>query len=426
MTGQSPMTDAISAGTGRLRRRVAELEADLDDCAARLADSYEELSLVYQINGGLNVNRRPADFFRQVCLDAIGVLGARGMGVALPPGDATLYGPLALPPAVLARLGGQLLNAFAPGEDCAPRPILVNRTAGDPAFDWCSARIPRLLATPMRRGDALLGVAFALDKLGDGDAGDFVSQDAKLLAGLAHEAAVYLENSALYEESRGLTMGLVHSLVSAVDAKDPYTCGHSARVASLARALAAEVGLPDAGAERVYLAGLLHDVGKIGVADTVLQKAGKLTAEEFEEMKRHPTVGARILGDVRQLRDILPGVLHHHERYDGRGYPHGLAGEGIPLMGRLLCLADSFDAMTSTRTYRHAMPLASALVEIRRCAGAQFDPALAEAFVGLGANRLAALVRPPLAASQSDEFATPLSLRSRKRQDVRPAQPDAA
>lgn len=383
-------SDLISAGTGRLRRRVAELEGDLDDCAARLADSYEELSLVYQINGGMNVNRRPAEFFRQVCLDVLGLLGVRGMGVVRPAEGASLYGPLALPPTLLGRLGDQLLDHFATPD---AGPILVNRAADDTAFDWCAARAPRLLAAPVRRGDALLGAVFALDKLGEGPAGDFDSQDAKLLAGLANEAAVYLENSRLYEESRGLTMGLVHSLVSAVDAKDTYTCGHSGRVASLGRALALETGLTEPAAERVYLAGLLHDVGKIGVADTVLRKAGKLTDDEFAEMKRHPAVGAKILGDIKQLRDILPGILHHHERYDGRGYPHGLAGGAIPLMGRLLCLADSFDAMTSTRTYRHAMPPAAALVEIRRCAGAQFDPALAEAFVGIGVNRLSALVR---------------------------------
>jgi HD-GYP domain-containing protein (c-di-GMP phosphodiesterase class II) len=129
------------------------------------------------------------------------------------------------------------------------------------------------------------------------------------------------------------------------------------------------------------MAGLLHDVGKIGVPEAVLQKTGRLTAEEFEQMKKHPGVGARILADIKQVEDIIPGVLHHHERFDGKGYPAGLSGQNIPLMGRIICLADCFDAMTSNRTYRRALPLEVALSEIRRCSGTQFDPSLAEAFL---------------------------------------------
>jgi HD-GYP domain-containing protein (c-di-GMP phosphodiesterase class II) len=135
--------------------------------------------------------------------------------------------------------------------------------------------------------------------------------------------------------------------------------------------------------ERVRIAGLVHDIGKIGVPEEVLRKPGKLTDEEFEMMKAHPAIGHHILQDIPQLADVLPGVLHHHERYDGRGYPHGLAGEDIPLMARIIALADSFDAMSSTRTYRAAMSRETVLTEIRRCAGAQFDPELAERFVKL-------------------------------------------
>ena len=134
------------------------------------------------------------------------------------------------------------------------------------------------------------------------------------------------------------------------------------------------------------MAGLLHDVGKIGVPESVLQKTGRLTPEEFEQMKKHPQIGARILADVKQVKPLVPGVLYHHERYDGKGYPAGLAGSDIPLMGRIICLADCFDAMTSNRTYRKALPLEVALTEIRRCAGTQFDPALAEAFLRTGAT----------------------------------------
>jgi len=197
----------------------------------------------------------------------------------------------------------------------------------------------------------------------------------------------------LFEDVHGLMMGLLHSLTSAVDAKDAYTCGHSERVALVSRHLAQQMGLSDRDVEQIYMAGLLHDVGKIGVPEAVLQKTGKLTAEEFEQMKRHPQIGARILQDIKQVREIVPGVLHHHERYDGKGYPTGLAGEKIPLMGRIICLADCFDAMTSNRTYRKALPLEVALTEIRRCSGTQFDPRLTEFFLMTGPEGFRELLR---------------------------------
>jgi putative nucleotidyltransferase with HDIG domain len=190
----------------------------------------------------------------------------------------------------------------------------------------------------------------------------------------------------------GLMMGLLHALTSAVDAKDAYTCGHSERVALLSRRLAKEIALPESQVDRIYMAGLLHDVGKIGVPEAVLQKTGKLTPEEFDQMKRHPGVGARILSDIKQVEDIIPGVLHHHERYDGKGYPTGLSGQNIPLMGRIICLADCFDAMTSNRTYRRALPLEVALSEIRRCSGTQFDPKLAEAFLKISIEQFRELL----------------------------------
>jgi HD-GYP domain-containing protein (c-di-GMP phosphodiesterase class II) len=159
-------------------------------------------------------------------------------------------------------------------------------------------------------------------------------------------------------------------------------------VAFFSRALGEVAGLSEGQCERVYLAGLLHDVGKIGVADAILCKPGQLTDGEFDLMKRHPEIGERILRDVRQIGDLLPGVQHHHERVDGRGYPAGLAGDAIPLLGRIICLADCFDAMTTSRTYRTSLPLPAAMAEIRRCSGTQFDAELAELFLQLDLRRL--------------------------------------
>jgi HD-GYP domain-containing protein (c-di-GMP phosphodiesterase class II) len=147
--------------------------------------------------------------------------------------------------------------------------------------------------------------------------------------------------------------------------------------------LAIASGLTADQADRMRIAGLVHDVGKIGVPEAVLTKQGRLTEQEFAAIKLHPEIGHRILQDIAALSDLLPGVLYHHERYDGRGYPHGLVGSAIPPMARMIALADTFDAMSSSRSYRSAMPRAAVLAEIGRCAGSQFDPDMARLFVTL-------------------------------------------
>jgi HD-GYP domain-containing protein (c-di-GMP phosphodiesterase class II) len=377
-------------GIVRDQLRLCGLEGELNSLSGQLSNSYEELSLIYQLSGGMKINRSATDFFKQACLDVMNVLDVRGMGVALRSDDGyrqepILYGALGLPGKKVHRLADELIPALRQRTS----PLLINHLARDKTFAWLAEHAHQLLAVPLMRQDQMLGCLFALDKNG----GEFDTVDSKLLNSIANESAIYLENAMLFEDVRELMMGLLHSLTSAVDAKDPYTCGHSERVALLSRTLAQRAGLSEHEVERIYMAGLLHDVGKIGVPEVVLQKTGKLTPEEFEQIKKHPEIGARILRDVPQLEDILPGVLHHHERYDGQGYPAGLAGENIPLMGRIICLADCFDAMTSSRTYRKALPLEVALTEIRRCAGTQFDPGLSEEFLKIDAEQLRGLLR---------------------------------
>lgn len=176
-------------------------------------------------------------------------------------------------------------------------------------------------------------------------------------------------------------MGVLHSLTESIDAKDPYTHGHSQRVAAISRRLAEELGFSADHVRHVYLAGLLHDIGKIGVRESILCKDGRLTDEEYGHIKEHPSIAAKILRRIRHLDPIVTGVLSHHERLDGKGYPQGLSGEAVPLEGRIIGLADSWDAMTSHRTYRRAKPIEEAAEELRRCAGTQFDPKLVEIFL---------------------------------------------
>lgn len=185
------------------------------------------------------------------------------------------------------------------------------------------------------------------------------------------------------------SLAAVQALAAAVDAKDSYTRGHSLRVAEIAADLARETGCDGTFVELVYTTGTLHDVGKIGVPDAILKKPGKLTDEERSVMETHPVLGEVIVRKVPKLADTLPGVRHHHEHWSGRGYPDGLAGEAIPLIARYLAIADTYDAMTSDRPYRPGMAPERALAEIERCAGTQFDPELAAAFVPMMRRALA-------------------------------------
>lgn len=179
------------------------------------------------------------------------------------------------------------------------------------------------------------------------------------------------------------SLATIQALAAAVDAKDPYTQGHSQRVADYATALARHVGASQPELDLLHTTGTLHDVGKIGVPDAILKKPGRLDDEERAIMETHPVLGEVIVRKAPQLAATLPGVRHHHERWDGKGYPDGLAGEAIPLMARYLALADTFDAMTSDRPYRKGLSLEIALTEIRKGAGTQFDPDLAPAFIEL-------------------------------------------
>jgi putative nucleotidyltransferase with HDIG domain len=175
-------------------------------------------------------------------------------------------------------------------------------------------------------------------------------------------------------------LNTVHSLAMALDARDPYTHGHSARVADYAVRTAHQLGLADSEIAQLRIGAYLHDVGKIGVADAILQKPGRLTDEEREIMRRHPEVGAQILQPVGFNQSVMDVVLHHHERLDGEGFPWGLAGDEIPLLARVVAVADAYDAMTTNRAYRAAMTPEQAYAELARAAGSQFDPRVVEAF----------------------------------------------
>jgi HD-GYP domain-containing protein (c-di-GMP phosphodiesterase class II) len=182
-------------------------------------------------------------------------------------------------------------------------------------------------------------------------------------------------------ENHELFLNSIRALAAAIDAKDPYTRGHSDRVARYATAIGKELSLPSEDVRRVGLAALLHDVGKIGIDDRIIRKPTALTEEEFEIMKRHPVKGAAIMGAIPQLADVIPGMRYHHEKWEGGGYPEGLRGEAIPLQARIVAVADTFDAMTTTRPYQKAMEVDYVLGRIRQLAPSRYEPRVVDALI---------------------------------------------
>jgi putative nucleotidyltransferase with HDIG domain len=176
-------------------------------------------------------------------------------------------------------------------------------------------------------------------------------------------------------------MAMLSMLTRAIEARDPYTRGHSARVTALAEAVALRLGWSEERIASLRVGGPLHDIGKLAVSDTVLSKEGRLDEDEYAQIQEHPKIGAKILLRIVSLREAIPYVLYHHERWDGNGYPSGKAGEEIPIEARVLAIADAFDAMTSDRPYRPALTREEALAEVERCSGTQFDPQIARVFL---------------------------------------------
>jgi len=380
-------------------------ESELITLSTNLATTYEELSLLYRISSCMKVTGNPEDFLQTVITDLLEVMnieGAIGLVYAHKP---------AVPEDILVLSGDMDLNQdqvhlltatqIAHRLAHTNRPMLDNHFVAPPGSGLGNA-VKQLVAVQLVDNDPI-GMLIGINKR----AGDFDSSDLKLLSSIANQASVFLVNNRLYADLQDLLMGVLHALSATIDAKDPYTHGHSRRVAMLSRRLAERFGLPSSKVKQIYLAGLLHDIGKIGVPERVLCKEGRLTEEEYETIKRHPGLGAKILQGIRQLDEIIVGIISHHERPDGKGYPRGLKGEELPLEGRIVGMADVFDAMTSDRTYRRAMEIDRVISEIRRCAGTQFDPQIVDLLLNMDIPALMKELRSedsslPLALSPED------------------------
>lgn len=373
-----PDGESASRAEGLARSLLADAESRREDEAAisgfsrELMLTYETVHLLYRMGRSMGTLTDPEGFIARGCEEIREVMGFSW---------------------VAARMGGcsdvvpQLRDRFVhsgPQESASTArestESLLPSLTGDGwrlVGDQANQSLADVVAHPIRRGPKTIGALVAQCT----PEHPISSVETQLLDATADLMGVFLDNAGLYRDQRDLFMGTLRSLTAAVDAKDRYTCGHSERVAMLGSQLARAIGMSDAQCERVRISGLLHDVGKIGVPEAVLTKPGRLTDEEFNLIKLHPGIGDRIIRDIHLLDDVRPGVIAHHERWDGKGYPKGLSGTAIPLYGRMLAIADTFDAMSSTRAYRAALPRDKTLAEILKCAGTQFDPDLAPVFV---------------------------------------------
>lgn len=257
---------------------------------------------------------------------------------------------------------------------------------------WSGERPLRSIALPLFSEGAVFGV-LALSPEQSGDS--FTLDDLELLKVLASHVSVAAKNAQLYRSLEVSYLDTVAALAAAVDAKDAYTRGHSERVMRNSVALARAVGLSRSEVEMIRYSALLHDVGKIGLPTHILSTKEKLTDEEFDLVKQHPVIGYEIVRPITFLREALDGIRYHHERWDGKGYPDGLSGEGIPFMGRLLALADTWDAMANDRFYRRARTPDQITQEFLRCSGTQFDPELVSVAVEILPDTTAEDRAPP-------------------------------
>ncbi len=266
------------------------------------------------------------------------------------------------------------------------RPFVAN-SAATAADTWPCKDVRQVVLAPLADGDMLSGWLAAINHVeagtptdGSPRAGEFGTVEAGLLSFVGAILGMHGEGIDRSPEKSQIFSSIVRALTSAIDAKDRYTRGHSARVARISVRLAGELGCDEAMLNTIYLAGLLHDIGKIGIDDRVLRKPGKLSDEEYEHIKSHAEVGHRILHGLKQMDDILPVVLHHHEWWNGRGYPNRLPNKQIPLAARIVAVADSYDAMSSDRPYRKGMPEDRIDRIFREGSGRQWDPSVVAAF----------------------------------------------
>ena len=293
----------------------------------------------------------------------------------------------------------QLAQRFGHETLEADRILREDAPETEPQADASGAdrEIDSLVAIPIYIRDHFAGVVVCANR-----DGGFEELDDEVLLALGDQAGAALQNQRLHEELRRSYVSTIRMLAEAIQAKDPFLRGHSEEVSDYVAAVAERLGMDGRLREQLVVGSLLHDVGKIGISERILHKPARLTQEEFAVIQLHPRIGYRLIEQVPSLRPVAAAVLHHHERFDGGGYPTGLVGEQIPLEARIVCVADAFSAMTADRPYRARMPLSDACAELERNAGTQFDPEIVRIFVEEVRKDPSPREENPLAAALDD------------------------
>ncbi len=385
---------------------VAEAEEQIEMVSTELSQTYEELVLLHKLSTNMKVTESDAAFLQIACDSLTDIVNVEGIAILL---EKTIdderqlvlvagSGLIDIDEQMAAILQNRLTEEVSSGKEA----LLDSEVDSPFKYDW-SDSIKNIIAVPLfgkgktgvasagaaQNSYSIIGLMVAVNRI---DKQDFDSTDVKLFNSVASGCAVFIENGRLFKDLKELFIGSLRALTSSIDAKDQYTRGHSERVAFISRWIAERLAeketLEEEQIHKIYLTGLLHDIGKVGIDEAVLRKKGKLTERELNHMRTHPSIGAVILSEIKQMRDIVPGVLCHHERVDGAGYPNGMAGDQIPLTGKIVGLADCFDAMTSKRTYRDALTVEQTLAEIEKGLGTQFDDKVGRAFINSDVHRL--------------------------------------
>jgi putative nucleotidyltransferase with HDIG domain len=357
LTGNNQHSASLIRSTTPVRTETEMLDSidEVESLAEALATKFEELSLIHQLSEQLKLNEDMGSICRSLLQELAPCIKANTLAIDLFADDELEY------PCELFQ-AGEVLSNESIRQIAADTIVLAQNVTNQWQADSIAiANTPckgshqvRCVVVPVRRQGQMLGRMIAIRTLEQAELGTIESD---LMKSTSMMLGVHLINQRQYREMQQMFEGTIQSLVSALDAKDTYTCGHSSRVADLAVELAQRLDFDEEGVQRIRMAGILHDIGKIGVDDSVLRKPGKLTDEEFEQIKLHPVLGYEILRGIRQFKKILPAVRHHHESWNGAGYPDGLAGQAIPRDAQVLAVADAFDAMSSDRPYRSGMPL---------------------------------------------------------------------
>lgn len=262
------------------------------------------------------------------------------------------------------------------------KPVIVNDIQTDNRFfkiadEQFKFTTRGMICVPVRSKDKVLGAFQAINKKD----GVFDDHDKEVFLALADQVAIAIENANLYQELKDAFYGTAEALAETIEIRDPYTVGHTRRVMNYCLMIGKSIGLSKKELEDLRLAAILHDVGKIGMRDDVLLKNGRLNRDEFEKMVMHAKYGAEILSHVKQLKDVVPGIRSHHERIDGKGYPDNLKDKDIPVIAKIIAVADTFDAMTTNRPFRKAMSRESAFKKLRNNAGTQLDKDIVDTFI---------------------------------------------